>query len=135
MSKITDKLYLGNYKDASNYNWLRRVGITHIVNAAIDVPIFFMGRFRYMHLNLHDNPSQKLEHVLYRSCRFIENAISKGGKILVHCHAGISRSASIVIYYLIKKYKLSYHNALHIVKNKRPIINPNIGFKNQLNQV
>jgi atypical dual specificity phosphatase/dual specificity phosphatase 12 len=53
---------------------------------------------------------------------------------LVHCYAGISRSASIIISYLMKKYNWSYEKAYNYVKNKRPIINPNRGFKKQLIQ-
>lgn len=63
---------------------------------------------------------------------FINDAISKKNKVLVHCMAGISRSVSLVIYYFMKKYFWSYEQAIYVVKYKRTIANPNCSFKNQL---
>jgi len=54
------------------------------------------------------------------------------GSVLVHCMAGISRSTSLIIYYLMRKYALSYDQAYQIVKKGRSIIQPNIGFESQL---
>ena len=48
--------------------------------------------------------------------------------------AGISRSASLVIYYFMKKYNINFDDALKMVKGKRNIINPNDSFKLQLKQ-
>ena len=48
--------------------------------------------------------------------------------MLVHCQQGVSRSASIVIAFLIKKFKVCYKDALDFVKKKRSIVNPNEGF-------
>jgi protein-tyrosine phosphatase len=54
-------------------------------------------------------------------------------KVLVHCHAGVSRSSTIVISYLMRKYiNFSLNDALKFVKSKRPIIKPNKGFMKQL---
>lgn len=63
---------------------------------------------------------------------FINNAILSGKNILVHCMAGISRSVSIVAYYLMKKYHIDYDTAIKIIKKKRSIANPNDSFKKQL---
>jgi protein-tyrosine phosphatase len=59
-------------------------------------------------------------------------AISNGGKVLVHCAQGRSRSASMVIAYLMKQQHMSFHQALSQVKEARPIISPNEGFMAQL---
>ena len=52
--------------------------------------------------------------------------------VLVHCYAGMSRSTTIVIAYLMKLYRWGYDATLHFVKFKRVIANPNEGFANQL---
>jgi len=52
--------------------------------------------------------------------------------ILVHCDAGISRSASVIIYYLMKSYKWNYNESYIYLKNIRNIISPNEGFRDQL---
>jgi len=54
------------------------------------------------------------------------------GSVLVHCMAGISRSSSLIIYYLMKKYAITYDKAYEFVKKARSIIQPNSGFEKQL---
>ena len=56
-------------------------------------------------------------------------------KILIHCQAGKSRSASVIIYYLMKKNNISFNKAYNILKQIKPDININIGFYNQLNNI
>lgn len=63
---------------------------------------------------------------------FINDAITNYQKILVHCMAGVSRSISLVSYYLMKKYFLNFDEAINIIKSKRRIANPNDSFKLQL---
>nr|XP_018629364.1 dual specificity protein phosphatase 1-like isoform X3 [Nicotiana tomentosiformis] len=62
----------------------------------------------------------------------IEEAKGQGGGVLVHCFAGKSRSATIVIAYLMKKHGMSLSEAFQLVKSKRPVISPNAGFMIQL---
>lgn len=54
------------------------------------------------------------------------------GVALVHCNAGVSRSASIVIGYLMLREGLSFDDALRQVKLARPSVCPNPGFYQQL---
>jgi hypothetical protein len=63
---------------------------------------------------------------------FINLAVNSNKNILIHCMAGISRSVSLVTYYLMKKYHLDYDKAFYIIKNKRIVANPNDSFKFQL---
>ena len=65
---------------------------------------------------------------------YIEKAVSSGHDILIHCMAGMSRSASLVIYYLMRRYHMDYDYAYDIVKRARSIIKPNISFRNQLKE-
>lgn len=66
---------------------------------------------------------------------FIENALKdpKGTNgVLVHCFYGVSRSSTLVIAYLMKKYNLTYQKAFERVKSKRSLCHPNRGFIQQL---
>merc|ERR1711933_223390 len=72
-----------------------------------------------------------------KAIRFIEavrdeNSGKNDNRILIHCHAGISRSATITIAYLMYSWKLTMFDAITHVQSKRYIIQPNQGFKNQL---
>ena len=63
---------------------------------------------------------------------FIELARVNNSKVLVHCQAGISRSPTIVIAYLMKKLNISMDDAYNRVREKRSIIAPNLIFMSQL---
>ena len=85
----------------------------------------------------HDNLAKQLR--LYRNKPMIEIAYHfvnttslLNENILVHCMAGVSRSVSMVTYFLMKKYFVDFETAIKIIKDKRPIVNPNSSFKLQL---
>lgn len=64
--------------------------------------------------------------------QFMKEAISSGGTVLVHCYAGISRSASCVIAYLMQESNMPFFEAMSYVRKRRHIVFPNFGFQRQL---
>ena len=66
------------------------------------------------------------------SYRFIRQAKAARGKVLVHCKMGISRSASVVISYMMKEYEMDLAATIIRVKEKRSVVNPNKSFIKQL---
>jgi len=64
--------------------------------------------------------------------RFIDDAVSSHKNILIHCMAGISRSVSLVTYYFMKKFNVSFDQTFNFIKSKRNIADPNSSFKRQL---
>ena len=79
-----------------------------------------------------DEPGAKLSVYFKETGEFIRGAIEGGGQVLVHCFAGVSRSASVVIAYLMRYHNMTYSQACAHVQDRRPWINPNPGFVNQL---
>ena len=67
-----------------------------------------------------------------QAIKFIEDSISSGGRVFVHCNAGISRAASVCIAYLIKKKGMTVEESLAYLRSKRPAVCPNPGFIAQL---
>jgi protein-tyrosine phosphatase len=128
LDQITDKIYLGDFRAADDKNILLDNGITHIINCARDIPEVYQDTFSYLSLNLRDANSQDLTEAIIVSLKFIENA----KKVFIHCKQGVSRSASIVLAYLIKEKDMSYDSALEKVIMKRHCVNPNPGFEAQL---
>ncbi|ESO11289.1 hypothetical protein HELRODRAFT_91497, partial [Helobdella robusta] len=61
-----------------------------------------------------------------------ESTRQSGGKVLVHCQAGVSRSPTICLAYLIRVFRLNLDSAFTFLKSRRPIINPNLNFMTQL---
>ena len=78
-----------------------------------------------------DLPLTNLKRRFQEGIDFIKLAMEKG-KVLVHCYAGVSRSATIVLAYLMQEHNLSFNAAYKLVKSKRPFISPNDGFRSQL---
>ena len=71
-------------------------------------------------------------HRLTKLFYFPDNVKNSQGKVLVHCHAGISRSATICLAYLIACHKVSLSEAFQYVKRRRHVISPNFNFMGQL---
>ena len=70
--------------------------ITHIVSILEDWP---SGGPHHLSIELDDTEMENILIHLPRVCDFIDQALDSGGIVLVHCFAGISRSASCVIAY------------------------------------
>jgi hypothetical protein len=132
--EVYPRLYLGNAQFASDADLLTGLGITHIVNCAKEVPDYFKGdfNFQYLHLMLDDVPDENITRIFKVSAQFIGQALDNGGVVLVHCWAGVSRSVTVVIYYLVTTLGISVKEALEGIRKRRPIANPNRGFIQQL---
>ncbi|KAI0787763.1 dual specificity phosphatase [Fomes fomentarius] len=79
-------------------------------------------------LNISDSTSTDLHPHLESTVHWIDDKLRRGINVLVHCQQGISRSASIVIAYLIYTHNMSYDFAFDFVKRKRACIKPNSSF-------
>ncbi|XP_076058459.1 dual specificity protein phosphatase 19-like [Oratosquilla oratoria] len=133
-SHILPKLILSSQDVAHDLDLLTRIKVTHILNVASGVLNLFEGWFTYKTVEVYDTPECRISNVFEECINFIHEAILGGGCILVHCNAGVSRAASIVIAYLMKFYGMKYEEAFSHVKNKRGFIRPNIGFIAQLKE-
>mmetsp|Transcript_2051 Transcript_2051/g.5687 ORF Transcript_2051/g.5687 Transcript_2051/m.5687 type:complete len:238 (-) Transcript_2051:26-739(-) len=83
---------------------------------------------RYLHLNLIDHPAAPCEHYFDAVADFVQSGAKRGEKTLIHCAAGVSRSSTMVIAYLIKYQDLTLDAALARVREARPSAKPNEGF-------
>lgn len=134
MSLVTPHLYIGDINNAKDGAFLSSKKITLIINCAKEIPNFFEGNkgIKYMRLDLNDVPNQPIEDALRTSSDAILNNIKKGFVTFVHCAAGISRSASVVIYTIMQLHNWGFETSYRFVKNMRPVIHPNPGFVEQM---
>ncbi|KAJ1969913.1 dual specificity phosphatase 12 [Dispira parvispora] len=129
---ILPQLYLGSFTAAQDLNYLHRENITHIVSVLETHSDWYSMHCTYLWVNLDDGQQENIVRFFPATYDFIDNAISNGGNVLVHCYQGRSRSPTIVIAYLMRRLKLGWKKAGELVRKKRPIVYPNIGFQEQL---
>jgi len=131
-SRIFDFLFLGSEWNASNLEELNSNGVTHILNVTREIDNFFPAVFKYLNIREWDVEETDLLKYWDETYNFIHGAQKMGGKVLVHCKMGISRSASTVCSFAMKYFGWSLTRALSHTKERRSIINPNSGFREQL---
>ena len=132
--ELINGLFIGTVGAAMNYKVLKEKGITHIICAAMNIKEYFPKHFKYLTVKLLDSETENIKKYFDQTGKFINDALKEKGKVLVHCHAGISRSSTICLAYIIKYKKMSFDKALELVKKKRDKINPNPGFIIQLKE-
>uniref|UniRef100_V9L844 Dual specificity protein phosphatase 19-like protein n=1 Tax=Callorhinchus milii TaxID=7868 RepID=V9L844_CALMI len=125
-------LLLSSQDVAQDYETLKKFKISHILNVGYGIENAFPDVFTYKSISILDLPETRITSYFQECFSFIDQARTKDGVVLVHCNAGVSRSASIVIGYLMKVAGLSFEDAFSLVKNARPASNPNAGFNEQL---
>lgn len=126
--------------------WLEYNGYTHVINASNtrDGYLPRQSNINYMELPFEDLPSFNIGPWLESVAREIDKIYSEYTtksrfqqhhpevnlpRVLVHCQAGISRSVTLVTYWLITRKGLSFDQALNYIRNNRKIANPNQGFQ------
>ncbi|XP_050497753.1 dual specificity protein phosphatase MPK-4-like [Diabrotica virgifera virgifera] len=134
ISMIEDNLYLGGLAAAKNLEVLKKYNITHILTIDIcPLPrtVTEQRNLVTRFIQLSDQPREDLLSYFDETDLFINEGREKG-IVLVHCYFGVSRSATVVIAHIMKKYQMSYFEAFDMVKAKRKIVFPNPGFVSQL---
>ena len=132
--QILPHLYLGCRKVATCLPGLRESNVTRILNVTSSIPNHFedMQGFMYKQIAVEDNHDVDMMQHLPGAFQFIEEARACGEKVLVHCHAGMSRSVTIILAYLMKYYDHTLETAHEYVKLRKPDIAPNFSFMGQL---
>lgn len=131
ISKVTEHLFI-SAANAVKPDKVREYGITCIINCTVDSPLLNMPLVETMRISIDDLPTANISTHFEKCVDKIAETKARGGKTLVHCMAGVSRSASIVLAYLMKYQNMTLRDAYHLLKARRPIIQPNVGFFRQL---
>eukprot|EP00092_Neocalanus_flemingeri_P005601 GFUD01006033.1.p1 GENE.GFUD01006033.1~~GFUD01006033.1.p1 ORF type:complete len:167 (-),score=34.17 GFUD01006033.1:71-571(-) len=141
---ISDEVFpgilVGDKGAAQNRCYLSRLGVTHVLNTAegkrngtVDTSQAFYNPFgiKYKGLKLVDVAQTNIALHFNDVAEFIDEALAHGGKILVNCEMGMSRSSTCVLAYLMLRQKMTAKEALSKVRQHRPV-RPNPGFLAQL---
>lgn len=125
---LRDKLFIGDFESPKA---IFKLNIKAVVSLGTLKYVHYDG-IKYKHIVIEDDKDSDILKHLIDATDFIDYHIKQNIKVLVHCQAGVSRSATICIAYLMKYYDLPFSVAFLALKGARPIINPNIGFLKQL---
>ncbi|XP_067001340.1 dual specificity protein phosphatase 3 [Anabrus simplex] len=138
--EVYPNVFIGDAGAAKNKQYLKKMGITHVLNTAEGNRFGMVNtnqlyyrdtNIKYMGLQLLDIPITDIGVHFQDASNFIEDGIRRGGKVLVHCLMGMSRSSTCVLAYLMIKENMTAVEALRVVCKNR-YIRPNDGFLRQL---
>jgi len=128
---VVDNIYLGSAFDASDYETLKANNIKIIMNCTKEISDYYPEEFKYFRYKLYDNNKHSIKKYLEQSFKDImDSRETTPGNILIHCFMGASRSASIVLYYLMRTMKhddgkpYTFDDAVQFLRDKRIIVNP-----------
>ncbi|XP_064635492.1 dual specificity protein phosphatase 3-like [Lineus longissimus] len=138
--EVYPSIFLGEASAAKSRHLLKRLGVTHVLNAAkgkgqfwVDTGKAFYREFgmEFLGIEATDTLNFKLNEHFDEAADFIDNAIKSKGKVMANCVQGVSRSATLVLAYLMLKCKMTAQDAVRTVRDQREI-SPNAGFLQQL---
>ena len=130
IDKITDKIYLGDLEGSQEYDYFMKEKINNDLSV-IDNPPKYSNDKNINHkiVNIDDLFCESIIKYFKECIEFID----KADKVYIHCTCGVSGSATIVLAYLMWKTHSDFNKVYSFVKKRRPEIDPNNGFRKQLN--
>ncbi|RID59371.1 hypothetical protein BRARA_F02606 [Brassica rapa] len=131
-SMIQDNLFIGGGLAARSVYTLQHLGITHILclcaNEIGQSDTQYPDLFKYKNFSITDDEDSKIEGIFQEALDFINHGEETGGKILVHCFEGRSRSATVVLAYLMLRKNLTLLEAWSKLRKVHRRAQPNDGF-------
>jgi protein-tyrosine phosphatase len=144
-SQITKYIFIGNaHSVIGNYatqesDLLDPLNIKVVISALTEEEYedYMIAKEDFPEIEWHrfvidDDENEKISQYFFDVHSIISNAISQNKNVIVHCAAGMSRSPTLVIAYLMIENNWSFKESIEYVKRQRPIVEPNIGFIKQL---
>ena len=129
-TKITNSIYLGSQDSTKITDILHERNITGILSLGAK-SLCSSKKIKNEYYEIADLPDSPIEKYFEKCFQFIDSIV-ENGSILIHCYAGMSRSATILIAYLMSKNKWRFRETMDFLRKKRPIVSPNSGFERQL---
>lgn len=123
-------LYYGSQDVATDINILNSLQITDVLSVGVKVQLH--RGFMYKFIEAYDLPTFNMKNIFIECFLYFENIRLQDRRVFVHCNAGISRSPTIIIAYVMNHLNIGLEDAFKFVKETRLIINPNAGFISQL---
>ena len=135
ITEIINNICIGSYLNAKNWNELEKNNIKYILNCATECKNIFEDKIKYLKLDIKDQNDFPIQDFFDKGIQFIQESVNNNdGNILIHCMEGKSRSTTLLMAYLIKYKNENTNSAYKIVKSKRQLTMPNLGFMFKLRE-
>jgi hypothetical protein len=123
VNEIVPGLFLGDCSAAERPpgSVRRIINMTHSAG-------FHEGRLKYLHIDIDDSDDAPILKFVDRANAFLDEGLRSSEHVLVHCNSGMSRSATLVIAFLMSRRGMSLADAYETTRSARPVILPNRGF-------
>ncbi|KAJ1310975.1 hypothetical protein OPQ81_009484 [Rhizoctonia solani] len=131
MDEVIENLWVGDFGAATSIELLEMAGVKYVVSCMRGKVRVHETMRRYQ-IPLDDTEEQDVLAYLPATIAFIQKALASGDGVLIHCMAGMSRSATIAAAYLMYSQGLDPAGALELIREVRPTIQPNPSFLHQL---
>lgn len=149
INEIVSHVFLSNWATSNNpyiyekYNIKAVITLVNTPKPFNIVDYYDRNSIEHMHIYIEDMPTENVYRHFDQTYDFIKHHTNHHQNVLVHCAAGVSRSAIIVLNYMIRNmFETQFVRGqdaneivkyvLYITKMRRPIVNPNYGFLQQL---
>lgn len=131
MNRITEHLFLSGCRGLNAYD-IETNSIRHVINTTLEIPIMKLSTVDYTRIPVNDLPSENIYRYFDQVADEINAHAAANENVLIHCVAGVSRSASFVLAYLMKHLSMNLREAYKYLHSKRSVVRPNNGFFSQL---
>lgn len=131
MDEVLPSLWIGDLPSALDTDTLKEKNICSVVSA-MRGRVTLHDAFNKHQINIDDDDDEDVLVHFLPAIAFIQTELDNGRGVLVHCQAGMSRSATIVAAYIMYSRHIDCEAALEIIRKARPSIEPNAGFVQQL---
>lgn len=131
MDEVIENLWVGDFQAATSIELLNMAGVKYVVSCMRGKVRVHETMMRHQ-IPLDDTEEQDVLAYLPATIAFIQKALASGDGVLIHCMAGMSRSATIAAAYLMHSQGLDPTGALELIREVRPTIQPNPSFLHQL---
>jgi predicted protein tyrosine phosphatase len=139
VTQMTDYLYVGGYPTEKTLEYLAANHIYHIVNvAAMQFPtrkdLQSSTTFTVHEFGAFDQPDYFILVIHYDEFRELINRIRmRNERVFVHCFAGVNRSVTLCVAYVMQQHRLSVFECVEMLRRSgRPLVLENESFRNQL---
>lgn len=134
--QIVPNLFIGDETASTNEPLLRSLNVTHVVNVTKRIPNWHEKGgerpLKYFQVPVNDHWSENLLPFLPQVIEFIDSARRNDCSALIHCEAGVSRSATIIVAYVMHTFRMKLDDAYEMVRKVKSDICPNFAFMMQL---